>query len=76
MAESTHVQSQSIHDASAGPRAEVIFSLSDGIVWAGWPGKSAAIRLGKHQAVAAMMQDFLDQCALGERLVMRRPGNG
>jgi hypothetical protein len=53
-------------------RPEVIFSLKGGFVWASWPGKSAPIKLGRHEAVKAMMQDFLDQSALGERLATQK----
>ena len=47
---------------------KIIFSLRDGYVWASWPETEAAVRLGRHDLVAAMMTDFLAQDALGERL--------
>jgi len=48
--------------------ADVVFSLDGGFVWASWPGTEASIKLGKYEPVSAMMQDFLDQNALGEHL--------
>ena len=48
--------------------ASVVFSLAGGFVWASWPGTEAAVKLGECAAVSAMMQDFLDQNALGERM--------
>lgn len=50
---------------------EVIFSLADGVVWASWPDTTTPIKLGSYDGVKAMMQDFLDQSALGERLGKR-----
>jgi len=54
---------------------EVIFSMANGFVWASLQGKSAPIRLGEYESVKAMMQDFLDQSALGERLTARSAGD-
>ena len=51
--------------------AEVVFSSRDGFVWASWPGTDASVKLGKCESVTAMMQNFLDQCALGERLAQK-----
>ena len=53
------------------PEQEIIFSLMDDYVWASWPDSNATVRLGRHDMVAAMMQDFLAQDALGQRLAMR-----
>lgn len=50
---------------------EVIFSLADGFVWASRPDTTTPIKLGSYEGVKAMMQDFLDQSALGERLAKR-----
>jgi len=50
------------------PGLEIIFSSRDGFVWASWPDTNATVRLGRHEMVAAMMQDFLDQDSLGRRL--------
>lgn len=51
-----------------GPEEEIVFSSRDGFVWASWPQTNATIRLGRHDLVAAMMQDFLAQDSLGRRL--------
>lgn len=53
------------------PEQNVIFSSREGFVWASWPETEAAVRLGRHEAVAAMMRDFLAQDALGKRLAKR-----
>ena len=53
------------------PELEIIFSSRDGYVWASWPEADAAVKLGRHEMVAEMMQDFLAQDAIGERLAMR-----
>ena len=58
------------------PELGIIFSLRDDFVWATWPDSEAAVRLGRHQIVASMMRDFLEQDALGERLAIRRPPSG
>ena len=50
------------------PEEAIIFSLHDGYVLASWPGSDASVRLGRHEMVAAMMEDFLAQDALGRRL--------
>ena len=50
------------------PWMGVVFSLAGGFVWASWPGTEASVKLGEYEAVSAMMQDFLDQNALGERM--------
>lgn len=55
------------------PELGIVFSSRDGFVWASWPDTEAAVRLGRHEIVAAMMHDFLAQDALGERL--NRPGS-
>ena len=53
------------------PFIAVVFSCRDGFVWASWPGTEASVKLGRCEPVTAMMQDFLDQCALGERLARK-----
>jgi len=53
------------------PEEEIIFSLRDGYVWASWPDTHATVRLGRHETVAAMMEDFLAQDAIGQRLTTR-----
>ena len=50
------------------PEQEIILSSRDGYVWASWPKTNATIRLGRHEMVAVVMQDFLAQDALGQRL--------
>ena len=55
-------------DHDQAPEEAIIFSLLDGYVLASWPGTDASVRLGRHELVAAMMQDFLAQDALGKRL--------
>ena len=50
------------------PEQEVIFSLIDDHVYVSWPGTAASLKLGTHQAVSAMMEDFLAQNAVGRRL--------
>ena len=62
-------------DAGLQMLPEVIFSLANGSVWASLQGKSAPIRLGEYESVKTMMQDFLDQSALGERLAARHAGD-
>jgi hypothetical protein len=50
------------------PELGIVFSSRDGFAWASWPESEAAVRLGRHDMVAAMMRDFLAQDALGKRL--------
>jgi hypothetical protein len=52
-------------------REAVVFKLVDGNVWASWPGTGAAVKLGRHDPVVAVMHDFLAHEALGERLEIR-----
>ena len=53
------------------PELGITFSSRDGFVWASWPNTEAAVRLGRHEMIAAMMRDFLAQDALGKRLTHR-----
>ena len=53
------------------PECGITFSSRDGFVWASWPNTEAAVRLGRHDMIAAMMRDFLAQDALGRRLTHR-----
>ena len=55
------------------PGLEIIFSSRNGYVWASWEDTDVSVRLGRHDMVTAMMQDFLAQDALGDRLAIRRP---
>lgn len=54
----------------AGPAAGggAFFSLKEGQVWASWPASGFHLRLGKTEDVTRMMQDFVAQTELGERL--------
>ena len=52
-------------EASAGP---VVFSLEEDQAWAGWHGRRSTVRLGHKDDVAEMMEDFLAQLELAERL--------
>lgn len=63
---------QSRHQDLLDADATVIFSLVDGWVWASWPGALASVKLGKHHDVCVMMEDFLAQTAIGERLALRQ----
>lgn len=51
------------------PAEGIIFSLEKGKVWASWRGYSPSICLGSRERVGAMMEDFLAQAALGDRLL-------
>ena len=75
MPRSEHAEVQTMHERNGysieqdqAPEEAIIFSLLDGYVLASWPGTDASVRLGRHELVAAMMQDFLAQDALGRRL--------
>ena len=46
----------------------VIFSLERGEVWASWHGSGPPVRLGSKRRVGEMMEDYLAQVRLGERL--------
>ena len=46
----------------------IIFSLDKGQVWASWNGSSAPVRLGSKKRVGLMMEDYLAQVKVGERL--------
>ena len=52
-------------DESAGG---IVFSLERGEVWASWYGYGAPMRLGTQKGVSEMMEDFLAQVELGNRL--------
>ena len=51
-----------------GGSGGVIFSLEQGEVWASWYGQDHPVRLGNRSRVANMMEDFLKQEQLAERL--------
>ena len=67
----THCDEPSDDDARVPHEPEIIFSLADGFVSASWPRSATRVVLGSYEGVKAMMQDFLDQSALGERLAKR-----
>jgi hypothetical protein len=46
----------------------IVFSLEKDEVWASWYGSGPPMRLGSHNKVEAMMEDFLAQVELGKRL--------
>ena len=46
----------------------IIFSLEKGVAWARWRGQGEPVRLGPQAEVAEMMEDFLAQLELAERL--------
>lgn len=54
--------------AAAEERSGIIFSLEDGQAWASRPGLGTPVRLGPEAEVADMMQDFLAQRELAQRL--------
>jgi hypothetical protein len=54
--------------ASVHSSTGIIFSLEQGVAWASWTGVNTPVRLGPHEEVAEMMQDFLAQIDLGKRL--------
>ena len=60
------------NESESTPELEIIFSERDGYVLASWPGTNASVRLGRREMVSAMMEDFLAQAALGERLAQSR----
>ena len=61
-------------DHQRPPELEIIFSSSDGYVWASWPS-GGEVKLGPNEVVATMMRDFLAQDALGKRLTTRYSGD-
>jgi hypothetical protein len=52
--------------------AGIVFSLEKGQAWVSWYGGKGPVRLGPQGEVADMMQDFLAQLEVGERLTRRR----
>lgn len=49
----------------------VVFSAEGGQAWASWYNARPSVRLGPQTEVAVMMEDFLAQMAVGERLARR-----
>ena len=58
------IQSRIPDESSDG----IIFSLERGEVWASWHGHGPPMRLGSKKRVGAMMEDYLAQVKVGERL--------
>jgi len=56
--------------ASASPSG-IIFSLEKGDALASWKGSGGPVRLGPHEEVERMMEDFLAQLQVGRRLTKR-----
>ena len=58
----------SILRANEEPGDGIIFSLEKGQVWASWHGAGPPVRLGSKRRVGLMMEDYLAQVEVGERL--------
>jgi len=58
----------------AEPTSGIIFSLEAGQAWASWSGAGTPLRLGPQEEVAEMMEDFLAQIEVAERLARTSPG--
>lgn len=56
------------------PSGSVIFSEKGGEAWVNWHGGKPPVKLGPHKDVAEMMEDYIAQVELGERL--NAPSNG
>lgn len=65
---------RNLDQASSSPSG-IIFSLEGGDAWASWHGSAGPVRLGPHEEVESMMQDFLAQLELGRRLMQRYPSS-
>jgi hypothetical protein len=48
---------------------KVIFSEKEGEAWASWQSGRPPVKLGPHTDVARMMEDYIAQVELGERLL-------
>ena len=55
-------------DRSEFASGKVVFSLENNQAWAGWHGHKTMVQLGRKDDVAEMMEDFLAQLELAERL--------
>lgn len=55
-------------DRSEFASGQVVFSLENNQAWAGWHGRKTMVQLGTKDDVAEMMEDFLAQLELAERL--------
>lgn len=54
-----------------GTASTIIFSEKKGEAWASWHGGRPSVKLGPHTKVARMMEDYVAQVELGERLTGR-----
>jgi len=61
-------------DRSEFASGQVVFSLENNQAWAGWHGRKTMVQLGTKDDVADMMEDFLAQLELAERLNNPRAG--
>jgi len=55
-------------------KEDLVFSLSNGFVWVSWPGTSACVKLGTHEAVSDVMRNFLATNEIAKRLEDPRAG--
>lgn len=55
-------------DRSEFAAGQVVFSLENNQAWAGWHDRKTMVQLGTKDDVAEMMEDFLAQLELAERL--------
>jgi hypothetical protein len=60
-------------DRSDFASGHVVFSLENNQAWAGWHGHKTMVQLGTKDNVAEMMEDFLAQLELAERLKSPSP---
>ena len=51
----------------------IVFSLEDGQVWASWYGQDSPVLLGSQRRVSEMMEDFLAQGRVANRLARSIP---
>ena len=49
--------------------SSVIFSEKEGEAWVSWHSARPSVKLGPHKEVARMMEDYIAQVELGERLL-------
>ena len=55
-------------DPGASEEIRIIFSEKKGEAWAHWHAQRPPVKLGPHKEVAEMMEDYIAQVRLGERL--------
>ena len=59
-------------DPDASDEIRIIFSEKKGEAWAHWHAERPPVKLGPHKEVAEMMEDYIAQVRLGERLTGKR----